>query len=118
VLISAATRQEAGAGIICRVLDHVRVKGKSQPIRIYEVLALATDDPAGQATAQQQAELTAVAFGHYLARDWTEAQQAYAGLLEIRNDDPLALLFVDRCQHYRQESPPPDWDGVFTMKTK
>ena len=118
VLISATTQQEAGAGIICRVLDHVRVKGKSQPIRIYEVLALATDDPAVQAIAQQQAELTAGAFAHYLARDWDGALQAYAGLQTLRADDPLALLFIDRCQHYQHESPPPDWDGVFTMKTK
>jgi adenylate cyclase len=118
VLISATTQQEAGAGIICRVLDHVRVKGKSQPIRIYEVLALATDAAAIQSRAQQQAELTAAAFARYLARDWVEALQAYAGLLEIRSDDPLARLFIDRCQHYQQESPPPDWDGVFTMKTK
>lgn len=118
VLISATTQQEAGASIICRVLDHVRVKGKSQPIRIYEVLALATDDATLQSRAQQQEKLTAAAFGHYLARDWAEAQQAYASLLEIRSDDPLAKLFIDRCQHYQQEEPAPDWDGVFTMKTK
>lgn len=118
VLISATTQQEAGASIICRVLDQVRVKGKSQPIRIYEVLALATDPPVVQGIAQQQAELTAAAFERYLAGDWAGAGQAYAHLQEIRSDDPLAQLFIDRCQHYQQENPPPDWDGVFTMKTK
>lgn len=118
VLISATTQEEAGASIICRVLDHVRVKGKSQPIRIYEVLALATDDDALLAMAKEQTKITAAAFDRYLARDWDGARQAYAALLAIRSDDPLAILFIDRCQHYQQEDPPSDWDGIFTMKTK
>jgi adenylate cyclase len=118
VLISESTRVEIGDDFVCRVLDSVRVKGKKQPIRIFEVLAVPTDDSDARRRAQKRAEMTACAFEFYLRQDWASAIAGYAALSDSAGSDPLTQLFTARCQFYQQQSPGKDWDGVYQMTTK
>lgn len=118
VLISETTRLETGDDFVCRVLDSVRVKGKKQPIRIFEVLAVPTDDPDARGRAQKRADMTACAFKFYLQQEWGSAIAGYAALSDSSTSDPLTHLFMTRCQTYQQQSPGKDWDGVYQMTTK
>jgi adenylate cyclase len=56
----------------------------------------------------------------YKNKQWDDAIALFQEVLRIHihsNDGP-ANLYIQRCQKYKQTSPPDDWDGVFVMKTK
>jgi adenylate cyclase len=57
-------------------------------------------------------------FSHYHAREWEESIDHLHELLNLKPESILFHLYVERIEHYRQEPPPPDWDGVFTHMTK
>jgi adenylate cyclase len=102
-------------GIVFRELDRVRVKGRSEPVTIYEPLGVPGKlDPE----AVEEQELFSHMFSHYHAREWEESIEHLHELLNLKPESILFHLYVDRIEHYRQEPPPPDWDGVFTHMTK
>lgn len=97
-----------------RLLDKVRVKGKAQPVSVYECLG-----DKHQAWYDYQ-ELE--------AQRYNQAQEAYhqacfdqaLRLFEALQDDypqTLYAMYVERCRHY-VENPPHNFDGVFTLTTK
>jgi adenylate cyclase len=98
-----------------RELDRVRVKGKNEPVPIYEPLALVEElDEATRATvAQWHAALAAVR-----AQRWDEAEQIVAELRRAHPDDGLYALYAERIAHLRANPPGTDWDGVTTFDTK
>ena len=95
--------RQAGNGWPFRELDWVRVKGKRQPVGIYEVLDVARD--------QEQAERFACGLAAYRARDFAAAEAIFTELAERLGDGP-AKLFSGRCRKYQEEPPPDGWDGV------
>lgn len=118
VLVSESTRDALGDDYPCRIVDAVRVKGKTRPVRIFEPLASPADPPELFDKAQREMTQTDAAFTRYLERDWAGAALAYAKLLEAKPGDRLAELFMERCQQYAQYPPAADWDGVFTLQSK
>ena len=54
----------------------------------------------------------------YKKRDFKNAIIAFKKALAIKKDDGPSTEYVHRCEHFIEEPPPADWDGVFTMKTK
>lgn len=102
-------------GMLFRELDRVRVKGRNEPVTIYEPLGVRGN--IDQAVAEEQ-EHFAHMLAHYHAREWNEALEHLHELLELRPEAKLFQLYVERIKHYRQEPPPAEWDGVFTHKTK
>lgn len=114
IIVSEFTRAEIGEDFVCRELDLVRVKGKLKPVKIFELIA------AGQMTPGMSEWLKAYneGFQAYYRRQFNEALTCFQRVLELRPDDGPTLLYVERCQDYLTEPPSPDWDGVFTMKTK
>jgi adenylate cyclase len=102
-------------GILFRELDRVRVKGRNEPVTIYEPLGLQGKlDPA----VVEEQELFSHMFTHYHAREWDESLQHLHELLSLKPESKLFQLYVERIKHYWQEPPPPGWDGVFTHTTK
>ncbi len=110
VMISDRTRTLAGDSIMVRELDLIRVKGKHDPTRVYELLAEPLD-PA--AAAHFDAGLAA-----YRAQDWDAAEVAFAEALEQMPGDGPSALYRERIGHFRDTPPPADWDGVWTFTTK
>ncbi|WP_432240458.1 CHASE2 domain-containing protein [Herbaspirillum robiniae] len=113
VLVGHATR-EAAPGFAYRELDRVRVKGKNEPVPIYEPLATEAElDPELRAeVGQWHAALAALR-----AQRWDEAEAAILALRE-KNARGLYDLYLERITHYRSDPPPADWDGVTTFETK
>ena len=112
VLITETTCTQVDAEFPCRLVDSVRVKGKTHAIRIYAPLAFA--DAAELATARFLCEATARAFEHYQQRQWFEARAGYEALPA----DRIRELFVARCQEYELIPPASDWDGAYTLNSK
>ncbi|PTB82604.1 hypothetical protein C9986_02515 [Pseudidiomarina aestuarii] len=89
-----------------RPVDLVRVKGRETPVMLYQVVL----------DSEQQATIAQVQFAWncYRNGEFADAEQAFQSL----TNDPLGLLFAERCNYYQKNPPSPDWDGVFTHQQK
>ncbi|PWF43100.1 CHASE2 domain-containing protein [Massilia glaciei] len=98
-----------------RELDLVRVKGKNEPVAIYEPLL-----PAAEAGPELLAELARWASALALVRSqrWDAAAAALAGLAAASPGSGLYRLYLERVAHLRAHPPGADWDGVTTFETK
>jgi adenylate cyclase len=116
VIISESTYKLCGDRIWVRELDCIRVKGKNEPIGVYELLGLASEpiDP----DKEQIVDLYHKGRKHYLNRKFALAIAEFAQVLELDNHDKSASLHLSRCQHFLQSAPPNDWDGVWTLTEK
>jgi len=110
-LVSEETASRAGDEIVTREVDMIRVVGKKQPIRIFELIGEKGDVAAGgiERVGRFRAALEA-----YRAGQWARAQ----GSFEALADDPVAEVYAGRCRAFAASPPPGDWDGVFVMKEK
>jgi len=106
------------AGFIFRELDVIRVKGKDQPVTIYELMALRDPTDGAHAEFLERIEMFTTGRACYRRREWREAQLIFEKLLERWPDDGPSRTFWKRCQDYLFEEPEPKWDGVFTMTHK
>ncbi len=98
-------------------LDLIAVKGKRQAVRVYGLLGppAVAEDPAFRALAERHGAMLAA----YRGQRWAEARELLAGC--AAQDPKLAALYElygARVDHYEQDPPGPDWDGVFVAETK
>lgn len=102
--------------MVFRELDRVRVKGKESGVSIYEPLGLKTDVDAREL---HNLELWQQALHAFRAQAWDQAGQL---LRQLESAAPhyakLCALYQERIDHYRNEPPGIDWDGVTTYQTK
>ena len=115
IIIGEATYLAAKDKIEARLIDLVAVKGKSQGIKVYELLG-EKGQPAW--ASQSFVSLYAEAVDCYFARKFGEALALYQRLQEMEPRDPICPIFIGRCRDYLANPPPGDWDGVYVMKTK
>jgi len=111
IIASEATIALARDVVTARELDMVRVKGKAQAVRIFEVLGRAESAPQwADLTEHFQAGLNA-----FRARDWQGAIAALDRALRVRPDDGPSELYRGRAQEFLRTPPPPDWEPVTTF---
>lgn len=115
ILVSEMTLQQIQQELVCREVDKVRVKGRLEPVRIYEVLGLPANvkDPT-----QKVCEVFEQGLMQYRNRQWTEALENFQAVLRYIPDDGPSQCYVGRCLNYQQTPPPESWDGVFDMRSK
>ncbi|MEG3639034.1 adenylate/guanylate cyclase domain-containing protein [Magnetococcus sp. PR-3] len=121
ILISESVRVACGDRFLVRSVDQVMAKGTSIPVKVYELLGLLNEGPDHlKVTADQVARCARweVAKQSYLNQRWDEASTGFAALLNEDPADALAEIYVKRCETYRAEPPPVDWDGVCRFSTK
>ena len=99
-----------------QLVDLVRVKGKTQPIRVYTVLGHA-HETLPENLRSYLARYTE-ALQHYRTREFAAAIASFRASLEFRPDDALVKIYIDRCQALLDRPPGPEWDGVFVMTKK
>ena len=97
-----------------RELDLVRVKGKHEPVAIFEPVALTAQVPA---ETKALLDRYARALAAYRSRDWGVAERDFASMAE-QESALLYNVYLDRIKRFRQNPPPEDWDGVFEHTTK
>lgn len=116
IIISEATFREVYLRLWCRELDLIKVKGKTRPVRIYEII-----NRKSQALNNEQKaclEYYLKGLEHYRRRDLSFAQRFFEKALEINPEDGPSIEFVRRCQLYSQNPLPEDWNGVFELTSK
>jgi adenylate cyclase len=114
IVISEATYRAVADRFVCRELDKIRVKGKLQPVTIYELLDVAADRLNYQPLLSQFED----AMASYRAQDWKESVRKFSEVLAAFPKDGPSLVFLERATEFLENAPEPDWDGVYVMKSK
>ncbi len=114
MIVGESTRELLKKEFVFRELDRVRVKGKEDPVGIYE--------PVGEEGKVSREDMDEIrlwnqALRSYRAQDWDQAEVALMNLQRIK---PCYLydLYVKRVEHLRKEPPGENWDGVTIFETK
>ncbi len=116
ILISENTYQKVRDQVIVRQLDMLRVKGRQEPVKVYELVAMKNDS-----LDERIKELLNVfqqGYQYYLAQNWDWAMKQFQQALQINGDDGPSRTYLQRCQQFIKSPPPPNWDGVFTFQNK
>lgn len=117
-IVSDTTRQNA-PGFVYRELDLVRVAGKREPVRIYEVVG--REGQISNETMQELAIFTR-ALACYRARLWDEAEALLSELMDAIAPEQrqwcLYNVYFERIGYLRKRTLSDDWDAVFTFDRK
>ena len=109
--IASEQTKEASPTRSFREIDIVRVKGKKDPRKIYELL----EDSVSE-TRTEQLALFEKAYREYQAGSWQETITLCTQILALGDDGPTSVL-LERAVLYRT-SPPMKWDGIHTFGAK
>lgn len=112
IIISESVQRKISAIYPCRLLNRVVVKGKSAPVKIYNVK---NSLDAQQKLIWQQHEK---AMELYIARDFEGAVNGFQEILDTKANDALAKLYIRRCREYLENPPPDSWQGEFVLRSK
>ncbi len=113
MIVSDGTMQRV-PDMAFREIDLVRVKGKGEPVAIYEPLGLEKElDEETRASSARFAEILV----RYRSQDWDVAEKLLREAA-AQNDELLYNIYLDRIQQFRKDPPPPNWDGVFEHQSK
>lgn len=115
ILIGEDTYRLAREAIEVREIDLVTVAGKTEPIRVFELLAPAGGLAPGD---EEWRGLFAEGLAAYRDADWDRAERQFQECLRIRADDRPAKVFTQRIALLRTNPPPAEWDGVWQMTEK
>jgi adenylate cyclase len=114
LIVSETTYQAVQGKMLARELDLIRVKGKTRPVKIYELLGYREDG----ARAPELMERFEQALEGYREGRWETALASFENLLKDFPDDGPSRLFIHRCHDFLEAPPEGVWDGVYVMKTK
>ena len=98
-----------------RELDLVTVYGKTEPIRIYELLSKGGELDA---SATELCHTFRIALDHYRQQKWQNAEQGFRACLQIKQHDGPSLEFLTRIAAFARTPPPKDWNGVWQTSSK
>jgi adenylate cyclase/guanylate cyclase len=112
IIVSETTVRLAGDAFAWRELDAIRVKGRSQALKIYELLALSS-----HLTEAQQSAASGYAEGlaHWRAREFSAAAASFG---KSADSDRAAGMFRIRARELAASPPDADWDPVRTLQEK
>jgi class 3 adenylate cyclase len=112
IIASEATVALSASAFAWRELDAIRVKGRTQAVRIFEPLGIAGEVPAELLSRAQAYE---EGLKRFRARDFAGAAEQFA---IAAGDDPPSALFLARARELAQRPPGPDWEPVNAQEAK
>ena len=116
IILSEFTYNLCKDKIWVRELDCIRVKGKTKPVVIYELL----DDRQHPLDSMMQEFLELYQAGRmaYTDGSFGRAIRYFQQAQRLRSDDRAINVYLERSKTYLMSPPPADWDGVYTMVNK
>jgi adenylate cyclase len=115
ILISSETWEMVKDTIECREVDFIRVSGKTQPVRVFEVMGQKGKLDAALAGVINHFEAGLAA---YRACRWDEARQEFEKCIELNAQEKPAATFLSRIELFRAKPPGKDWDGIWNFTEK
>ncbi len=116
ILLSEYTYELVKDRAFARELDMIVVKGKTNPVKIYELISDKTEGVSDE--KRRMVEIYCAALARYRSREWRIAAELFEKALLANSGDYPSEMYLERCRMYQLNPPPPDWNGVFVMKTK
>lgn len=115
IIIGEETYRRARDVIEARLMDRIIVKGKTKPVKIYELLA-----PKGELPESFKRLVSSYesALRLHWDRDWSGALAAIESALEVQPGDGPSLVLKKRIEQYQLMEPQTEWDGAFAYSTK
>ncbi len=113
-IITDAVYSKLKDSFVCRELDYITVKGKTEPVCIYELLQTKSDASEKLFDIKTLFEK---GLNFYRKQNWDKAEEFFSQCATNYNDNP-SIVFLDRIKHFKNNPPPKKWDGVFVMKVK
>ncbi|MEM7712598.1 MAG: GAF domain-containing protein [Cyanobacteria bacterium P01_A01_bin.68] len=116
IILSEFTYQLCSERVVVRELDKIRVKGKHQAVKIYELIG----DRTTCLDANTQEFLSYYQAGRvaYSSRNFPQALICFEAAKKIRPTDKAVNIHVARCNKYLRQPPEESWSGVWTMVDK
>ena len=114
-MIAENTYKLAKDTIDVRYLDIVRVVGKNEPVKIYQLLAK-KNELSGEMEGVLENYVKGIQC--YQNLNFKEAISHFQNALKLVPEDGPSLTYIDRCKIYLEQPPDSDWDGVFTFTEK
>ncbi len=116
ILCSESTYRKLRGTYRAREIDRIVVKGKAEPVGLYEILDHHTDE----SFPNMPEVLNAFRGGlkYYRAGELDRALAQFREALAQNPGDKVSELFIGRCEHLKADGVPKGWDGIWVMKTK
>jgi len=116
ILASESTISKLRGTYRYRDIDLVVVKGKTQPVRVYEIL----DYHDAETFPNMIDVLTrfAEAMRAYRSGEWTRARAGFEQCVALNPSDHLSTTYIGRCDYLEAHPPEGEWNGVWVMKEK
>ena len=114
-IMGESTRRAAGDWIAVREIDSIKVVGKKEAVKIFELLGYPgdVDNLLCEAVDNYAKGLYA-----YRAQDWNRAIVFFQKALSAVPDDGPSRTMLDRCNYLKTHPPGKRWDGTFVLKSK
>lgn len=103
-------RNRKNDAFVLRELDIVKVKGRDNPVRLYELVGIYEDSHARLANIEKFER----ALREYRNSEWNKAGKMFEELLD---EDPAAYELFSRIKLLREKKRK-SWDGIWEMQTK
>jgi adenylate cyclase len=114
-LIVSDTTAKGLDGMVLRCLDRVKVKGKNEPVTIYEPVGLFSSVPAA---LENEVGESNKALDYYFAGSWEQARSAFQALRDALPERRLYELYLERIGELQLQGVVEGWDGVFVHTSK
>ena len=115
ILISEFTQEKLKGTYRLRDIDLVVVKGKTEPVRVFEVLDYHTAETFPN--LMDNVGYFNEAILDYRAGDWDKSIKKFNECLSANPDDELSKTYIGRCEQLKAD-PPENWDGIWVMTSK
>ena len=116
ILISESTFKRLKGTYRAREVDRVVVKGKTEPVAVFEILDYHTEDTFPNLRECLEAFQDGLA--SYRRQDWDKAESAFTKALQFNAEDKLSGTYLKRVAMMRETPPGADWNGTWVMTTK
>lgn len=114
IIISGSTAEAVNSQFVLRELDLVRVKGKKQPVVIFELLGKAPPDP----DLARFLEYYHQGLQFLRQRQWQESIDAFSSALRLKPQDHHSHRYLAMAQQYLVKPPDAEWAGLSVMQDK
>ncbi|MBF8248146.1 MAG: adenylate cyclase [Bacteroidetes bacterium] len=116
IMISDATYTQVKNKVVVRELDLLQVKGKTEPVKVFELLGTAALQMSDH--EKQSLELHHEGLKLYRQRKWDEAIAYFNQAYQLDPKCHVAQIYAERAGLYQLHAPPDEWNGVFVMTSK
>lgn len=115
MMMGEETYKQASDNVEARELDLLRVVGKKEPVRVYELLGRKGEVEPLKMDAMK---LYRQGIEDYSKMEWDAAIDLFKRALSLNGDDGPCRVYIQRCEEYKAAPPPEGWDGVYVLTHK